>query len=151
MHPTSTRRISLFMVYCDELNSLNRSFQLVFLDVCRGVVMNRRAGRDAFFFSFILLLFFGCESSKMQYDLVAIGDSITMGIQDAGNTTGYTNSSLPNNFMFDIVLRNLESSEKQTMLDHAVELNPRIILLWIGNNDILGAVLVGGGESLSSL
>jgi lysophospholipase L1-like esterase len=194
----------------------------------------------------LLILSFGCQSSQIQHELVAIGDSITMGVQDAGlvkdyqlhsypyliarqmgvaasfeqpyisppgfgvppyqlplrleegriiaeyfpgsysgfsrvllmlsyfplfenwdlprpynnlgvggarlhdvrSATSYSNSSLVDNYMFDIVLRNDASTEEQTILDQTVELSPRIILLWIGNNDILGAVLAGGDETL---
>lgn len=206
--------------------------------------MNVKVACTASFLTLLLLFSFGCESSPSQSDLVAIGDSITMGIQDAGlikdyqlhsypyliahqmgvaesfeqplvrspgfgvppykvplrlyegriiaeyfqgsidginrvilmlsyfplfenwdlprpynnlgvggarlqdvrSATSYVNSSLPYNFMFNIVLRNSESTE-ETILDQTVELNPRILLLWIGNNDILGAVLAGGDET----
>ena len=75
---------------------------------------------------------------------------------DLRSTTGYENSEAANNFFFDIVLRNLALPlggiyrfSGKTMVDQAglLEPAPEIILLWIGNNDVLGAVLAGGDES----
>lgn len=60
------------------------------------------------------------------------------------NTTSYQNSVLPDNFLFDIVLRNFKPEEGTTVLQQAIQLEPEIILLWIGNNDILASVMAGG-------
>jgi len=61
-------------------------------------------------------------------------------------TTGTTDG----NYFFDIVLRNstpspLPNFNGKTAVQEALMLQPDIILLWIGNNDILGAALVGCG------
>jgi len=71
---------------------------------------------------------------------------------DVRHTTGSVDSVLPDNYFFDIVLRNVILPPypyfgNTTVLDQAVELDPDIILLWIGNNDVLGAVLAGGDQS----
>jgi hypothetical protein len=47
---------------------------------------------------------------------------------------------------FDAILRNPYFGNT-TALEQAKSLNPTLILLWIGNNDILGAALVGGDPS----
>jgi lysophospholipase L1-like esterase len=63
-----------------------------------------------------------------------------------------TYSDLENqNFFYDIVLRNLQDPYPNiggdtTAIEQAVELEPDYILLWIGNNDILGFVMSGGEE-----
>ncbi|MDA2918659.1 SGNH/GDSL hydrolase family protein [Desulfobacterota bacterium AH_259_B03_O07] len=53
---------------------------------------------------------------------------------DLGNTT-----SSDTNLFFDFILRGLG-----TQLDQTIALDPSLILLWIGNNDVLGAVTSGG-------
>ncbi|NOX37300.1 MAG: hypothetical protein GXO78_07170 [Calditrichaeota bacterium] len=53
-----------------------------------------------------------------------------------------TKISITNPF-FRIVLRNPELGNL-TMLEQALLLNPSLILLWIGNNDVLGAAIDGG-------
>lgn len=55
-------------------------------------------------------------------------------IFDISNTT----SSITNIF-FELILRGLG-----TQLEQTIELDPSLILLWLGNNDALGAVLSGG-------
>jgi hypothetical protein len=82
------------------------------------------------------------------YDNLAVNGAR---LHDIRHTTGYRNSVSPDNFFFDIVLRNLEFTsypyfDDTTVLEQAVSLDPTIILLWIGNNDILGALLDGGDE-----
>lgn len=52
----------------------------------------------------------------------------------------------PSNPFFDIILRN-PNLGNTTMLQQALLLNPSIIILWIGNNDVLGAALSGGDLS----
>ncbi len=70
-------------------------------------------------------------------------------LHDIRHTTGYNNSVVPNNFLFDLVLRNFNPDiESTTILQQAIELKPTIVLLWIGNNDILRAVMEGGDTSL---
>lgn len=44
--------------------------------------------------------------------------------------------------LFDLVLRN-PNFGNMTQIDQALLLNPSILLLWIGNNDVLGAALSG--------
>jgi hypothetical protein len=83
------------------------------------------------------------------YDNLAVNGAR---LHDIRNTTGYRNSISPDNFFFDIVLRNLKFASypyfnDTTVLEQAVSLNPTILLLWIGNNDILGALLNGGDET----
>lgn len=61
------------------------------------------------------------------------------------------NSVLANgNSFFDIVLRNLPDPNfgNMTQLQQAHALNPTLIILWIGSNDVLGAALDGGNTSL---
>lgn len=55
-------------------------------------------------------------------------------LNDVLNTT--------NGGLFDLVLRN-PNFGNMTQIDQALSLNPSIILLWIGNNDVLGAALSG--------
>ncbi len=47
------------------------------------------------------------------------------------------------NAFFDIVLRN-PNLGNTSMIQQAIMLNPTLILLWLGNNDVLGAALEGG-------
>jgi hypothetical protein len=68
---------------------------------------------------------------------------------DMRNTTTYSDNN-NGNYFFDIVLRNstptgLPNFNGKTAVQEALMLQPDIILLWIGNNDILGAALVGCG------
>jgi len=79
------------------------------------------------------------------YDNLGVGGAR---LHDIMHTTSHGNSVLPGNFFFDIVLRFGRYSEGATVLEQAIELEPEIVLLWIGNNDILGAVLAGGDETL---
>jgi lysophospholipase L1-like esterase len=71
-------------------------------------------------------------------------------LYDLRYTTGYSNSA-DANFFFDIVLRNVSIGPfvpnfgGKTVVQEAAMLYPDYILLWIGNNDVLGYVL-GGGE-----
>jgi lysophospholipase L1-like esterase len=77
------------------------------------------------------------------YDNLGVGGAW---LHDVRHTTSNANSVLPGNYLFDVVLRNSFNPdfENTTMLEQAVQLNPNIILLWIGNNDILRAVMEGG-------
>ena len=53
-------------------------------------------------------------------------------------------TSASNNLLFNLVLRNGASPNfGGTQLEQAISLNPTFVLLWIGNNDILGAALSG--------
>jgi lysophospholipase L1-like esterase len=84
------------------------------------------------------------------YDNLGIGGAQLF---DMRNTTGSRNSVRPNNIFFDVVLRNLYVPpypyfDNTTVLQQAAQLEPNIILLWIGNNDILQAVTKGGDEDL---
>ncbi|HUT66717.1 MAG TPA: hypothetical protein VMZ05_11330 [Spirochaetota bacterium] len=67
-------------------------------------------------------------------------------------TTTATDSVTEDNYFFDIVLRNISPSPpllpdfgNTTVVEQAAMLQPDIILLWIGNNDILHTVLDGCG------
>jgi len=84
------------------------------------------------------------------YDNLGIGGAQLF---DVRRTTGSTNSVRPNNIFFDVVLRNLYVPpypyfNNTTVLQQATQLEPNIILLWIGNNDILQAVTKGGDGDL---
>ena len=59
-------------------------------------------------------------------------------LNDALNTT-----SALNNPFFDLVLRN-PNFGGTTMLEQAIALQPTLLLMWLGNNDVLGAALDGG-------
>lgn len=63
--------------------------------------------------------------------------------KDMLEATTSASSSNPANPFFDIILRN-PNFGNMTMLEQAKLLNPTLILLWIGNNDVLGAALDGG-------
>ncbi len=67
------------------------------------------------------------------------------------STTTYSDNA-NGNYFFDIVLRNstqspLPNFNGMAAVQEALMLQPDIILLWIGNNDILGAALVGCGTN----
>jgi hypothetical protein len=73
-------------------------------------------------------------------------------LYDLRHATSMDNSAGPDNYFFDIVLRNrtiplsgIPNFGGLTAVQEAARLEPEIILLWIGNNDILGTVLVGCG------
>jgi hypothetical protein len=83
-------------------------------------------------------------SLERPYDNLGIGGAR---LHDVLHATSHKDSALPDNFLFDIVLRNF-SGPGTTVVQQAIELDPAIVLLWIGNNDILGAVLAGGDQSL---
>jgi hypothetical protein len=71
-------------------------------------------------------------------------------LHDIRHATSHNNSVLADNFLFDLVLRNYfdPGFGNTTVLEQAVELDPTIVLLWIGNNDILRAVMEGGDSLL---
>lgn len=51
--------------------------------------------------------------------------------------------------LFDIVLRNFNPFfGNTTALQQAIQLEPEITLMWLGNNDILGSVMAGGDPEL---
>jgi lysophospholipase L1-like esterase len=84
------------------------------------------------------------------YDNLAVNGAR---LYDIRHTTSLSNSVAPGNFFFDIVLRNLQIStapsfNDTTVLQQAVQLRPTMILLWIGSNDVLGALLGGGDDTL---
>ncbi len=71
-------------------------------------------------------------------------------LSDLRNTTSSLNPNT-GNYFFDIVLRNTTpllypNFGGKTAVQEAALLKPDIILLWIGNNDILGAVLNGSDQ-----
>jgi len=83
------------------------------------------------------------------YDNLAVNGARLFDIR---HTTGSIDSVSEGNYFFDIVLRNVILPPypffgNTTVLDQAVELDPDIIIIWIGNNDVLGAVLAGGDQS----
>lgn len=61
----------------------------------------------------------------------------------------YNSFQADTNSFFDIVLRNLPDPNfgNMTVWEQAKLLKPTMILLWIGNNDVLGAALDGGDLS----
>jgi lysophospholipase L1-like esterase len=74
-------------------------------------------------------------------------------LDDLNAAKGYLSSSSHENFFYDLVLRNFElnglplthfADQPTTAVEQAALLDPEYILLWIGNNDILGYVLSGG-------
>ncbi|RME00684.1 MAG: hypothetical protein D6814_03080, partial [Calditrichaeota bacterium] len=66
---------------------------------------------------------------------------------DVLNTYNAETAEHGNNPFFDIVLRN-PNFGNTTQLQQAILLNPTLIILWIGNNDVLGAALDGGNLSI---
>ncbi len=71
-------------------------------------------------------------------------------LHDILYATTPVNSSNPSNLFFQIILRNVPTAEvtyppfgNMTAIDQALLLNPSLLLLWIGNNDVLGAALSG--------
>ena len=85
-------------------------------------------------------------SLERPYDNLGVGGAW---LHDIRHTTSYDNSVVPGNFLFDLVLRNTFNPDfgNTTVLQQAIELEPTIVLLWIGNNDILRAVMEGGDTS----
>jgi lysophospholipase L1-like esterase len=67
-------------------------------------------------------------------------------LDDLNHATGYATSSSHDNYFYDIVLRNQQHPYfgNTNAVQQAAMLEPEYILLWIGNNDILGYVLSGG-------
>ncbi len=61
-------------------------------------------------------------------------------LNDALNTLSSEGNG---NAFFDIVLRN-PNLGNTSMIQQAIMLNPTLILLWLGNNDVLGAAVDGG-------
>jgi lysophospholipase L1-like esterase len=68
-------------------------------------------------------------------------------LRDVLNATDAATSASKKNSFFNIVLRN-PNFGNTTQLQQAITLNPSLILLWIGNNDVLGAALKGGNPAL---
>ncbi|UCB47169.1 MAG: hypothetical protein JSV25_07095 [Spirochaetota bacterium] len=71
-------------------------------------------------------------------------------LYDMRSTTKASDSQTGDNFFFDIVLRNdtphpFIDFGGTTVVEQAKMLNPEVILLWIGSNDILHTVLDGCG------
>ena len=72
-------------------------------------------------------------------------------LRDVMNATNKATSVSGTNSFFDLVLRNRDLEHNlgfTTQLQQAVMLNPSLILLWIGNNDVLAAALNGGNLAL---
>lgn len=67
-------------------------------------------------------------------------------LYDVLHTTATANATDPTNLMYDMVLRN-PTFGNMTALQQTMLLNPSLILLWIGNNPILGAALHGTDDS----
>lgn len=68
-------------------------------------------------------------------------------LRDMLQATDATTSASKTNSFFNIVLRN-PNLGNTTQLQQAIALNPSLVLLWIGNNDVLGAALNGGNPAL---
>lgn len=68
-------------------------------------------------------------------------------LRDVLNATDAATSAAKTNSFFNIVLRN-PNFGNTTQLQQAITLNPSLVLLWIGNNDVLGAALNGGNPAL---
>ncbi|MCG3121502.1 MAG: hypothetical protein ALAOOOJD_04620 [bacterium] len=68
-------------------------------------------------------------------------------LRDMLNATDATTSMAKTNAYFNIVLRN-PNFGNTTQLQQAIILNPTLVLLWIGDNDVLGAALNGGNAAL---
>ncbi|HHL71208.1 MAG TPA: hypothetical protein ENJ29_01750 [Bacteroidetes bacterium] len=64
-------------------------------------------------------------------------------LNDAISATSAQTSQSGSNSFFDIVLRN-PNFGNTTQVQQAIMLNPTLILLWLGNNDVLGAATAGG-------
>jgi hypothetical protein len=68
-------------------------------------------------------------------------------LRDVLNATDAATSVSKTNSYFNLVLRN-PNFGNMTQLQQAITLNPTLILLWIGNNDVLGSALNGGNPAL---
>jgi lysophospholipase L1-like esterase len=68
-------------------------------------------------------------------------------LRDVLHATDAATSVSKTNSFFNIVLRN-PNLGNTTQLQQAITLNPALVLLWIGNNDVLGAALNGGNPAL---
>ena len=63
-------------------------------------------------------------------------------LKDVLEATDPASSSNPNNSFYSFILRN-PTFGNMTMVEQAILLNPSLLLLWAGNNDVLGAALNG--------
>ncbi len=68
-------------------------------------------------------------------------------LRDVLHATDAATSASKTNSFFNIVLRN-PNLGNTTQLQQAITLNPSLVLLWIGNNDVLGAAVNGGNPAL---
>lgn len=68
-------------------------------------------------------------------------------LRDVLYATDATTSVSKTNSFFNMVLRN-PNFGNTTQLQQAITLNPSLILLWIGNNDVWGSALNGGNPAL---
>jgi lysophospholipase L1-like esterase len=93
-----------------------------------------------------LLLFVGGGNATLPrpYDNLGIPGADLNDILTGINATGTGNG------FFDIVLRN-PNFNNTTVLQQAIALQPTLLLLWVGSNDVLGAALAGGGVNGSLL
>ncbi|HLP40209.1 MAG TPA: SGNH/GDSL hydrolase family protein [Fibrobacteria bacterium] len=73
------------------------------------------------------------------YNNLAVPGATTLDFLTAYNSAS---SQSPGNPFFNIVLRG-ENFGNATMLRQAVRLNPKVMTLWIGTNDILGGITDG--------
>ncbi|MDZ7289413.1 MAG: SGNH/GDSL hydrolase family protein [candidate division KSB1 bacterium] len=78
------------------------------------------------------------------YDNLAVPGA-TLG--DVLTATSSTTSASGSNPFFDMVLRN-PNFGNTSQLQQAILLNPTLIMLWIGNNDVLASALAGGNPAL---
>ncbi len=63
-------------------------------------------------------------------------------LKDVLEATDPASSSNPDNSFYSFILRN-PTFGNMTMVEQAILLNPSLLLLWAGNNDVLGAALYG--------
>lgn len=68
-------------------------------------------------------------------------------LRDMLNATGAATSAAGTNSFFDLVLRN-PNLGSTTPLQQVALLNPTLVLLWIGDSDVLGAALSGGNPAM---
>lgn len=68
-------------------------------------------------------------------------------LRDVLNAKDASTSSSGANSYFNMVLRN-PNFGNTTQLQQAIMLNPTLVLLWIGSNDVLGAALNGGNLAM---
>ncbi len=73
------------------------------------------------------------------YNNLAVPGALAVDVIQARDQT----TSAGNNPLFNLILRNSVLTPPGTELEQAISLNPTFIILWIGNNDVLGAATSG--------